>query len=186
MLHFIYELIDPRTDTVFYIGITNDPNQRFQAHLHDAKTNDKKSERIEQLREESFEPRMRILEIVETREEAIERETYWIHEYLQQGIVLTNKLQLPYGTPRKRHKLIDSNMGRKYLATPEAAEQSGLTRTYLALLLRRGVLEGFQHGRDWFVYIDSLEQFLSAPRKSGPKGPWKNVSRSSASDVEPD
>lgn len=62
---------------------------------------------------------------------------------------------------------------RDYLTTPEAAKRSGLTRTYLALLLRRGTLEGFRRGRDWFVYIDSLEAFLASPRKSGPRGPRK-------------
>jgi tetratricopeptide (TPR) repeat protein len=44
---------------------------------------------------------------------------------------------------------------------------------YLGLLLRKGTLEGFRRGRDWFVYADSLEAFLASPRKSGPKGPRK-------------
>ncbi|GCE49253.1 excisionase family DNA binding protein [Thermosporothrix hazakensis] len=60
---------------------------------------------------------------------------------------------------------------REYITTPQAAERSGLTRTYLAQLLRKGTLEGFQLGRDWFVYRDSLEAFLRTPRKPGPKGP---------------
>jgi excisionase family DNA binding protein len=60
---------------------------------------------------------------------------------------------------------------RDHLTTPEAAERSGLSRTYLALLLRRGTLEGVRHGRDWFVSTDSLEAFLATPRKSGPRGP---------------
>jgi excisionase family DNA binding protein len=76
---------------------------------------------------------------------------------------------------------IDTN--RNYLTTPEAAERSGLTRVYLALLLRRGTLEGFRRGRDWFVYADSLEAFLAAPRKPGPRGPRKSPSTSPASVV---
>jgi hypothetical protein len=42
--------------------------------------------------------------------------------------------------------------------------------------LREGyatTLEGFQVGRDWVVYTDSLEKFLDTPRKPGPKGPRK-------------
>ena len=62
---------------------------------------------------------------------------------------------------------------RDYLTTPQAAERAGLSTNYLAALLRKGLLEGFQLGRDWFVYTDSLEQFLSTPRKPGPKGPRK-------------
>ena|SRR2546430_14404125 len=68
-------------------------------------------------------------------------------------------------------KDIDTN--REYLTTPQAAERSGLSKVYLAQLLRKGTLEGFQVGRDWCVYTDSLEKFLATPRKSGPKGPMK-------------
>jgi excisionase family DNA binding protein len=66
---------------------------------------------------------------------------------------------------------IDTN--RPYITTPEAAERSGLSKAYITLLLRQGTLEGFQLSRDWLVYTDSLESFLSKPRKSGPKGPRK-------------
>lgn len=72
------------------------------------------------------------------------------------------------------HKSSDPN--RDYITTPEAARRSGLTRIYLAHLLRRGTLEGFHLGRDWLVYTDSLEQFLATPRKPGPKGPRKGPS----------
>ncbi len=68
-------------------------------------------------------------------------------------------------------KTIDTN--RPYITTPEAAERSGLSKAYLTLLLRKGILEGFQLSRDWLIYSDSLEQFLATPRKSGPKGPRK-------------
>lgn len=68
---------------------------------------------------------------------------------------------------------------RDYLSTPQAAERAGLSTNYLAALLRKGVLEGFQLGRDWFVYTDSLERFLSTPRKPGPKGPRKPLTRPS-------
>ena len=62
---------------------------------------------------------------------------------------------------------------RECLTTAQAVERSGLSKTYLASLLRNGKLEGFQLSRDWFIYTDSLEKFLAAPRKSGPKGPMK-------------
>jgi excisionase family DNA binding protein len=68
-------------------------------------------------------------------------------------------------------KEIDAN--REYITTPEAAKRSGLSKVYLAHLLKKGTLEGFQLGRDWLVYTDSLERFLATPRKSGPKGPRK-------------
>ena len=61
------------------------------------------------------------------------------------------------------------NTDREYISTPEAAKRSKLSRVYIAQLLRKGTLEGFHFGRDWFVYADSLEQFLATTRKPGPK-----------------
>ena len=60
---------------------------------------------------------------------------------------------------------------REYLTTPQAEHFSGLTKNYLTKLLRKGILEGFQLGRDWVIYKDSLERFLATTRKTGPKGP---------------
>ena len=64
---------------------------------------------------------------------------------------------------------------REYITTVEAERRSGLSKNYLALLLRKGVLEGFHPSRDWFVYTDSFEQFLHTNRKPGPKGPRKKA-----------
>jgi hypothetical protein len=69
---------------------------------------------------------------------------------------------------------------RQYITTLEAEQRSGLSRNYLALLLRKGTVEGFRPSRDWFVYTDSLEQFLQTPRKPGPKGPRKKTRQESS------
>ena len=66
--------------------------------------------------------------------------------------------------------------GRAYMTTIEAEQRSGLRRNYLTLLLRQGKLEGFRPARDWFIYTDSLEQFLKSERKPGPRGPRKKPS----------
>lgn len=68
-------------------------------------------------------------------------------------------------------KGIDQN--RAYITTAQAAERSDLSQVYLAQLLRQSKLEGFQLGRDWYIYTDSLEAFLQKKRKPGPKGPRK-------------
>lgn len=65
------------------------------------------------------------------------------------------------------------DLNREYITTPEAAKRAGLSREYLTILLKKGTLEGFQLSREWFIYADSLQQFLAKPRKSGPKGPRK-------------
>ena len=64
-------------------------------------------------------------------------------------------------------KNVDTN--RDYLSTPQAAKRASLTRLHIARLLRDKKLEGFQLGREWFVYADSLESYLAVPRKTGPK-----------------
>jgi excisionase family DNA binding protein len=68
---------------------------------------------------------------------------------------------------------------REYINTAEAAKRANLSMVYLTQLLRNHTLEGFQFGRDWFIYTDSLEKFLTTPRKSGPKGPRKNKGQKS-------
>ncbi len=68
-------------------------------------------------------------------------------------------------------KNIDVN--REYLSTPQAAQRANLSRLHIARLLRNKKLEGFQFGREWFVYADALERYLASPRKTGPKGPTK-------------
>lgn len=68
-------------------------------------------------------------------------------------------------------KNVDIN--REYLSTPQAAARADLSKVHIARLLRDKKLEGFQLGREWFVYTDSLEKYLATPRKTGPKGPIK-------------
>jgi predicted GIY-YIG superfamily endonuclease len=105
MLHFVYELIDPRTNAVGYVGITDNPNRRFLAHLGDTETNHRKQRWMRQLQSEGLEPRMRILEVLETKEEALEREKHWIQYHIRQGAQLTN--------------IMNAARARKRLSKPE-------------------------------------------------------------------
>lgn len=72
-------------------------------------------------------------------------------------------------TPQQRHK----QNGRSALTTIEASNQSGLSHSYIWQLLRSGRIEGKKIGRDWLVYEDSLQAFLTQPRSPGRKGPRK-------------
>jgi excisionase family DNA binding protein len=64
---------------------------------------------------------------------------------------------------------------RSYITTPQASQQTGLSKTYLTRLLRNSTLEGFRLGRDWLIYTDSLDRYLAVPHKPGPKGPRKKL-----------
>lgn len=70
----------------------------------------------------------------------------------------------------------DDDIKRDYITTPEAAKRADLSTNYIALLARTGKLEGFRIGqaREWFIYTDSLENFLKTIRKPGPKGSRKS------------
>ena len=63
------------------------------------------------------------------------------------------------------------NPNREHITTAQAAERADLSAIYLRQLLRQGKLEGFQIGRDWYIYTDSLDTFMQQKRKPGPKGP---------------
>jgi hypothetical protein len=68
-------------------------------------------------------------------------------------------------------RLFDVTTNRACLTSTQARKYADLSNVYLAQLLRKGTLEGFKIDREWFIYLDSLEEFLSRHRKPGPKGP---------------
>lgn len=70
-------------------------------------------------------------------------------------------------------RLLDAQTNRECLTSSQARHYSDLSGVYLAQLLRKGTLEGFKIDREWFIYTDSLEQFLAKARKPGPRGPRK-------------
>ena len=78
--------------------------------------------------------------------------------------------------------LKDVDTNRECIPTPEASRRSGLSKSHLTRLLKSGALEGFQLGRDWLVYTDSLEKYMATPHKPGPKGPIKRVSQAEYQD----
>lgn len=69
--------------------------------------------------------------------------------------------------------------GRVLLTTAEAGQQSGLSQRHICLLLNQHRIEGFKLGPIWHVYADSLETFVSHPRKPGPKGPRRTPNAAS-------
>ena len=51
----------------------------------------------------------------------------------------------------------------------EAAEISGLSHSHLRLLVRRGDIWGKKIGRDWFTSAKVVREYISRPRRPGPK-----------------
>ena len=73
--------------------------------------------------------------------------------------------------------LKDVDTNRECIPTPEASRRSGLSKSHLTRLLKSGAIEGFQLGRYWLIYTDSLEGYMATPHKPGPKGPIKKTSQ---------
>ena len=90
MLYFVYELVDPRTDEVRYVGITANPSIRLRQHILGYKATGVKLAWLQELRDAAVKPVMRILEKVTTWEEVKEREKHWIRKYTDQGYNLVN------------------------------------------------------------------------------------------------
>lgn len=89
--HTIYALIDPRTNKVRYVGITNDVYARFRQHLHCDGNNLEKDAWIKELKSSQLMLIMRTLEVVDDIVKARGREKYWIQHYKSLGACLFNK-----------------------------------------------------------------------------------------------
>ena len=64
MPYFVYALVDPRTDVVFYIGITNSINEQLKQHINYKDSNTEKRAWIQRLKEKNLVPSMKVLDMV--------------------------------------------------------------------------------------------------------------------------
>ena len=98
---YIYGLVDPRNDEVFYVGYTNNIKRRFRAHInvdgYRRKENLYKDNLIRKILECGLKPEISVLETCDKRfdsesnmyeHERIEIE--YIKKYRESGVKLTN------------------------------------------------------------------------------------------------
>lgn len=170
MLHFVYELVDPRTNTPGYVGITNNPNQRYFEHIELRVKKGKKNDWIKQMLADGVTPKMRILEVVETREEARAREKFWIQQYIEQGMELTNAHHISTKNEHKarvfksRRVKSDTGMDPNILLPEQACKQLGTTKGQLMYWAKREYIDSVKlpNGRICFRRsdVDELEEKL--------------------------
>lgn len=86
----VYALVDPRDETVHYIGVSKNPARRFVEHLHPRQRNKAKQEWIQELLASQILPKLAILEDVSADCNIYERECYWTLYYANNGHPLTN------------------------------------------------------------------------------------------------
>lgn len=90
MSYVVYRLIDPRTQSTFYVGVTDNLAARYIQHLRCSDKNVRKNTRIQEIKDAHFLPIPDTLEIVEERTLALKRERYWIAHYRYLGVDLLN------------------------------------------------------------------------------------------------
>lgn len=88
----VYALVDPRSDNIYYVGRSNNPERRLRDHLQGGgqKTNTDMDAWIAELRDAEMLPRLITLEDVQDPQMVLEREARWILEQLRRGEPLTN------------------------------------------------------------------------------------------------
>lgn len=164
-MYFVYELIDPRTDAVGYIGITNNPNLRYQQHLEGRDKNDRKNEWLRQIFAEKVKPKMNILEIVDDKKQARERETYWIQHYVAQQIFLTNIQQVKQAKRRveRAKQKVEQKRKDKWLDTSDAIAFCGLPwkGTRFLFLAQEFGLRKRMEGNKAYYKVSDLAEFIT-------------------------
>ncbi len=97
----VYALVDPRDDTVHYIGLSKNPAKRYSQHLSSRQRNQAKKQWIQELLTSQLLPKLTILEEVPPDQNAFEREAYWTKYYARARHPLTNleKTRLGYPAP---------------------------------------------------------------------------------------
>ncbi len=91
----VYALIDPRDDSIRYIGMTHNPDQRLKEHLRGGGVILKRIW-INELRQLGLVPTIQPIEKGLSLPAALERESFLIQHYLNAGNVLVNLRVTPY------------------------------------------------------------------------------------------
>jgi hypothetical protein len=87
----IYQLVDPRDNTPFYVGYSQTPETRYLQHMRGGIVNKRLSFMLANLTQEGLQPIIEVLETLEGDEQkAKEREVYWIQKYREMGLPLVN------------------------------------------------------------------------------------------------
>lgn len=87
---FIYRIIDPRDNTVFYVGKTASIFQRFSQHQNNKTASIILTHKIDDIIESGNRLKFEIIEECDCDEDAKEREYYWIQKHLKDGSKLLN------------------------------------------------------------------------------------------------
>lgn len=125
----VYALIDPRDNTVRYVGITERPiNKRLAGHLLGNDGNKTKIAWISELAQIGISPIIRPLEQVKGRKETLEREQEWIQHFLSLGAPLTNIMGNPSASKSRRlFGKVQTKATEEWISINMAAKRLGVS-----------------------------------------------------------
>lgn len=92
---YVYALLDPIDGIIKYIGITDAPTKRLNAHLCRARNINKISRKdmwIRSVVERGRSPILVVIDVVEKGGDALRTETEWIEHFYKVSPLLTNKV----------------------------------------------------------------------------------------------
>lgn len=90
MSYVVYRLVDPRTQSTFYVGMTDNLETRYIQHLRCSGKNARKNMCVQEIKDAYLLPMLETLEVVEDKPLALKRERYWIQHYRYLGVNLLN------------------------------------------------------------------------------------------------
>lgn len=121
----VYALIDPRTDEVFYVGVSGYPDRRLYAHTHSTKSGKRTPcvARTAAIRAAGVAPRMAVLQRLDGYKkqsvEVLAAEWTWIEAFHLMGAAVCNIQQTPVG-----HANSKNSAGKKMRAELMAAQKT--------------------------------------------------------------
>ncbi len=167
-MYSVYTLIDPRDNLIHYVGISKDPQQRFQEHLR-KDHNWLKSAWIHELKELGFLPSMRVIAENLTYEEAQKSEYQLIQHYHKSGLPMKNLdgITREYGyrviAGKKESPWPDPVIGIKIeemLTIHEVVPLLKYTPYYIRELCKKGELRAVRIGGHWRIKQEDLRAFV--------------------------
>jgi predicted GIY-YIG superfamily endonuclease len=125
LVYTIYALVDPRNNSIRYVGITDNMKMRYMHHLREAGACTAKGIWLAELQQERLQPEVKILEMMKLsknqRSIAEDREIYWIKKLEASGISLVNIRDTIHDP--KKHKVESSQ--RALALFQEDTQQQG-------------------------------------------------------------
>lgn len=143
---FIYALIDPTNQQVFYVGVTRNPKSREAGHLHDKTCNKNKIDKVKEILSKGLNPEFLILDTCDVKNVRL-MEDFYIDLFKSYGFKMlqgiksnySEKIQLPHPNFVRDEigviKLVGNFMGMSYddVAYYDSKDPGSAGRAYMKL-----------------------------------------------------